>query len=188
MNFLKQLMAIHLLKLDLPSQIFPKLLTGFGMKVCVINSSLWVSQQNVITLKITCQEGSNGFFKWTNLIVETSDSRYSQGSIPLFFLIYINDSLNKLKSNAKLFAEGTSLFTIVKDKNESSNILNNDLLLHCELAYNWKMHFTQGPKKPAQEVTFSRKKQVQILLAISVSNISVERVSYQKHLRIVLGE
>ena len=54
-----------------------------------------------------------------------------QGSIlvPLLFLAYINDLPNGLKSNAKLFADDTSLFTIVKDKNESANTLNNDLLL-----------------------------------------------------------
>ena len=54
-----------------------------------------------------------------------------QGSIldPLLFLIYISDLPNELKSNAKLFADDTSLFTIVKDKNESANVLNNDLSL-----------------------------------------------------------
>ena len=48
---------------------------------------------------------------------------------PLLFLIYINDLPNELKSNVKLFADDTSLFTIVKDINNSANILTNDFLL-----------------------------------------------------------
>ena len=40
---------------------------------------------------------------------------------PLLFLIYINDLPNALKSHAKLFADGTSLFNIVKGKNVSAN-------------------------------------------------------------------
>ena len=62
-----------------------------------------------------------------------------QGSIlgPLFFLVYINDLPNKLKSNAKLFADGTSLFTIVKDKQESADVLSNDLSLISKWAFNW---------------------------------------------------
>ena len=83
-----------------------------------------------------------------------------QGSIlgPLLFLIYINDLPNELKSNAKLFADDTSLFTIVKDKSESANILKNDLSEISKWAYNWKMFFNPDPSKPAQEVVFSRKK------------------------------
>ena len=44
---------------------------------------------------------------------------------PLLFLVYINDLPNELKSNAKLFPDDTSLFTIVKYKNESANIVTN---------------------------------------------------------------
>ena len=73
---------------------------------------------------------------------------------PLLFLIYINDLQNKSKSNVKLFADDTSFFTIVKDKNESANIINNDLLQISKLAYNWKMLFNPDPNKPAQEVLF----------------------------------
>ena len=35
---------------------------------------------------------------------------------PLLFLIYINGLPNRLKTNAKLFADDTSLFTIIHDK------------------------------------------------------------------------
>ena len=113
-----------------------------------------------------------------------------QGSIlgPLLFLIYINDLPNRLKSNVKLFADDTSLFTIVKDKNESANILNNDLSLISRWAYDWEMLFNPAPKKPAQELIFSRKKQSQSHPTISLNNIPVERASYQKHLGIILDE
>ena len=61
-----------------------------------------------------------------------------QGSTlgPLPFLIYINDLPNEMKSNGKLFADDTSLFTVVKDKNETANAFNNDLFLISRWAYN----------------------------------------------------
>ena len=99
-----------------------------------------------------------------------------QGSIlgPLLFLIYINDLPNELKSNAKLLADDTSLFTIVKDENESTNILNNDLSLISKWVFNWKMLFNPDPSKPAQEVLFSRKKKAQSHPITSLNNIQVE--------------
>ena len=113
-----------------------------------------------------------------------------QGSIlgPLLFLACINDLPNGLKSNATLFADDTSLFTIVKDKNESADVLNNGLLLMSKWAYDWKMLFNPDPKKLAQEVIFSRKKQSQSHPTISLNNIHVERASYHKHLGIILDE
>ena len=106
-----------------------------------------------------------------------------QGSIlgPLLFLICINDLPNELKSNAKLFADDTSLFTIVKDKTESANILSNDQSEISKWVYDWKMLFNPDPCKPAQEVVFSRKKKTQSHPAISLNNIHVERTSYEKH-------
>ena len=113
-----------------------------------------------------------------------------QGSIlgPLLFLIYINDLTNELKSNAKLFADETSLFTIVRDKNKSANMLNNDLRRISKWTYNWKMFFNPDPSKPAQEVVFSRKKKLQKHTITSLDNIQVERASYVKHLSKLLDE
>ena len=88
-----------------------------------------------------------------------------QGSTlgPLRFLIYINDLPNEIKSNLKLFADDTSLFIIIKDKSESANVLNKDLLIISRWAYNWKMLFNPDPSKPAEEVTFSKKKQIKVV-------------------------
>ena len=54
-----------------------------------------------------------------------------QGSIlgPLLFVVYMNDLPNELKFNAKLFVDDTALFTIVKNKQESADVLNHDLSL-----------------------------------------------------------
>ena len=53
-----------------------------------------------------------------------------QGSIlgPLLFLIYINDLADGLSSNAKLFADDTSLFSVVHNANTTPKELNNDLI------------------------------------------------------------
>ena len=52
-----------------------------------------------------------------------------QGSIlgPLRFLVYNNNLADGLSSNAKLFADDTSLFLVIHDVDTSANELNNDL-------------------------------------------------------------
>ena len=66
----------------------------------------------------------------------------------------MNDLPNELKSNAKLFADDMSLFTLVKDKNKSTNLPNNDLRRISKWAYNWKMLVKPDPSKLAQEAVF----------------------------------
>ena len=66
-----------------------------------------------------------------------------QGSILglLFFLVYINDLPDRLKYGVKLFADNTSLFSVLKNKEESASDLTNDLEMIYKWAYNWKMSF-----------------------------------------------
>ena len=62
---------------------------------------------------------------WTNV-----HAGLTQGSIqgPLLFLIYINDLSDNMKSNVKLFADDTSLFSVVHHVNTSTKEeLNHDL-------------------------------------------------------------
>ena len=61
---------------------------------------------------------------WTNV-----HAGVPQGSIlgPLLFLIYINDLSDNLTISAKLFADYTSLFSVVHDVNISAKELNDDL-------------------------------------------------------------
>ena len=75
-----------------------------------------------------------------------------QGSTlgPLLFLIYINDLPNGLNSNAKLFADDTSLFSVVHNITDSANLLNSDLSKINEWALQWKMSFNLDPTKQAQ--------------------------------------
>ena len=83
-----------------------------------------------------------------------------QGSIlgPLFFLVYMNDLSVGLKCNVKLFADDTSLFTVVEDSHTAASDMNHDLDLISQWAHAWRMTFNPDPQKQAVELTFSRKK------------------------------
>ena len=82
-----------------------------------------------------------------------------QGSILglLLLLIYINDLSEGLSSNAKLFADDTSFFSVIHDSNTSDLDLNGDLAEINRWAFQWKMSFNADPKKQAQEIIFSQK-------------------------------
>ena len=64
---------------------------------------------------------------------------------PLLFLIYINDFAENLSSNPKLFADGTSLFSVVRNLNTSANEVNDDLKKIEAWAHRWKMSFNPDP-------------------------------------------
>ena len=113
-----------------------------------------------------------------------------QGSIlgPLFFLIYINDLSENLKSTVKLFADDTSIFHVVKDPNTSAEILNHDLTKISEWAYRWKMSFNPDPSKQAQEILFSNKVMKTNHPNIIFNGNTVQKSANQKHLGLILDE
>ena len=111
-----------------------------------------------------------------------------QGSIlgPLLFLIYINDLPERLKTDAKLFADDTSLFSTVIDIDKTSANLNNDLSVIREWAYLWKMSFNPDPNKQATEVIFSHKKKPVTHPILIFNNQIVKTAHSQKHLGLTL--
>ena len=107
-----------------------------------------------------------------------------QGSIlgPLLFLIYINDLPNGLNSNVTLFADDTSLFSVVHNITDSANLLNSDLSKINEWALQWKMSFNPDPIKQAQEIIFSRKTSKRNHPGLTFNNNIVNLTTKHKHL------
>ena len=65
--------------------------------------------------------------------------------------------LQKAICNEKLFADDTSLFSVVHDTQTSTNDLNKDLEIINHWAYQRKTNFNPDPTKQALEVIFSCK-------------------------------
>ena len=111
-----------------------------------------------------------------------------QGSIlgPLFFLVYINDLTENLKCNVKLFADDTSLFTVVENSNAAANGMNHDLELIMQWVHDWRMSFNPDPQKQAVELIFSTKKTEVDHPVMLFNNVPVKKANEHKHLGIVL--
>lgn len=107
------------------------------------------------------------------------------GSIlcPLFFLFYISDLSENLKSTAKLFGGNTSIFHVVnKDPNISAEILNHDLTRISEQECKWKMSFNSDPLKQSYEATKTNHPN------INFNSNTVQNSPNQKHLSLILNE
>ena len=91
-------------------------------------------------------------------------------------------------STVKLFADDTSLFSVVHDSNISANELNNDLQKISEWAYKWKMSFNSDLNKQAWEVIFSRKLNKPSHPKIVFNSAPVVCTDWQKHLGMYLDK
>ena len=71
-----------------------------------------------------------------------SSTRIYSGSIIILNLY--NDLSDNLTSNAKLFADDTSLFSVVNDVNTSAKELNDDLKKDNDLDFQWSFNEFQS--------------------------------------------
>ena len=112
----------------------------------------------------------------------------SQGSVlgPLFFLIYINDLVDDLSSEAELFAYDTSLFTIVYDEAIAADQLNRDLSIISDWADQWKMQFNPDKNKQAVQVIFSCQKYKPIIPPFIFNQSKVVKKDEHTHLGMIL--
>ena len=111
-----------------------------------------------------------------------------EGSIlgTLLFLVYINDLMEHLHSNPKLFADDTSLFSTVTDEALPNSHLNDDLSKINDWDYKWKMSFNPDIAAPAHEVVFSSEKKYIHCIPIIFNKLPVNRVRSHKHLGLTL--
>ena len=89
-------------------------------------------------------------------------------------------------SNVKLFADDTSLFSVVHDVNASARELNDDLKNINKWAFQWKMSFNPGPSKQVGEVIFSRKIKKLLNPSLVYNNNNVLQTSSQNILGVTL--
>ncbi len=104
-----------------------------------------------------------------------------QGSVlgPLLFLIYINDIINNVDSQVKLFADDTSLFIIVEDPVTAAKSLNSDLNSISSWSNQWLVNF--NPAK-TECLLISRKVNKPTHPPLSFNNVQVTEVDSHTHL------
>ena len=94
--------------------------------------------------------------KWANIFLDWAKCRsFSRFSIR--FIIIFDLHPDGFSSNAKLFADDTSLFSVVHDMHSSASDLNKDLKTINEWPFQWKISFNPDPNKQPHELFFTWK-------------------------------
>ena len=110
-----------------------------------------------------------------------------QGSIlgSLLFLIYINDIVEEIGSNIRLFADDTSLYLIVQDPTTAAELMNADLETIYTWSQTWLVNF--NPNK-TEELIISRKAAPPAHPPLHMNNTQIKNVNSHKHLGLILNK
>ncbi len=110
-----------------------------------------------------------------------------QGSIlgPLLFLIYVNDLVDELITTPYLFADDTSLFTVIDpiDYEITFNQINRDLQVLAEWARQWRV--TYNASKTVYMIV-SNKSVSPVYPDLYLNRVKLKKVSSHKHLGVTL--
>ena len=102
--------------------------------------------------------------------------------------MYINNLSCRLSSTTKLFADDTSLFSVVNDVTQSTNKLNDDLDKISNWAYQWKISFHPDKSKQGMGNYIFSYNSENNSSPVIFYNMAVVCSFCQKHLRIYLNE
>ena len=100
----------------------------------------------------------------------------------IVFLVYINDIVDNVRCDIKLFADDTSLFSVVRN-DRSSEELNRDLERLRLWSWQWKMHFNTDK---TEEVIFSTKRNKPLHDPLTLGTDDIERKTEHKYIGMVL--
>ena len=142
----------------------------------------------------------NGQISTWELAKSGVSQRFVLGS--LMFLIYINDLPDNIQSTCRIFADRTSLFSHVFNKDTSQDELNHDLQKVSDWVFQWKMQFNRDPimiqliqmqfscdpNKQAKEVISSKKAECNNSFPLPFNKTEVETCQSQKHLGLILDK
>lgn len=124
------------------------------------------------------------------VVIENEKSNYKripagvpQGSVlgPLLFLIYINDIVEGIESNIKLFADDTSMSLALNNPDIRAEILNSDLEKINSWAKRWKVKFNE---QKTELLNFIRDNKP--VLPLTFNNIQLQSSDKHKHLGLIL--
>ena len=148
-------------------------LQKYGVKGKLLN---WFESYLSDRKQRVCMNGYTSNWKSINAVVP-------QGSILglYLFLLFVNDNVDVVSNNIKLFADDTSLYCIVDNQESAAESLNADLENIGQWAKNWGVDFNASKTK---SVLFSRKRDVPIP-ELFMNNVPLETTTTHKHLGLI---